>query len=427
MTQWITLEKNEGQIPEKGDLRMDGKDVVIVSAVRTPFGRFDGVMREIPSIDLGVMVLKELLNRVGLDPKEVNELYYGTCIPAEYASFLNVPARQITLLAGFPADNISLTIDRACCSSMTALRLGYRAIRSGDAEVVVACGSENMGNASLLADAKSVRWGSRLGHVTLEDVLFELGYAKKGFNPVALDAGVVALEHGINREDQDRWGLLSQKRWAQAYQSGKFKLGEEILPVEIPRKKGDPIRLEKDEPPRETSMEQLAKLKPIYGSPTVTAGNAPGMNSGAAAILIMSTEAAARHGLEPLATIRAVDCAAGDPKYMACLPAKAIQKILARIGLTIDDMDLIEINEAFAAVTLVSLMILAGMDRKRWLALQEKTNVNGGAIAIGHPVGASGARIAMTLMYELRRRGGGRGVAAICGGLGQGEAIVLEV
>jgi acetyl-CoA C-acetyltransferase len=406
---------------------MDDRDVVIASAVRTPFGRFDGIMREIPSIDLGVMVLKEVLNRVSLDPKEVSEVYYGTCIPAEYASFLNVPARQITLLAGFPAENISLTIDRACCSSMTALRLGYRAIRSGDAEIVVACGAENMGNASLLADAKSVRWGSRLGHVTLEDILFELGYAKKGFNPVALDAGTVALEYGVSREDQDRWGLLSQRRWAEAYRSGKFRPGEEILPVEIPQRKGDPIRLERDEPPRETSMEQLSKLKPIYGSPTVTAGNAPGMNSGASAILIMSREAAARRGIEPLATVKAVECAAGEPRYMACLPAKAIEKVLARIGKSIEEMDLIEINEAFAAVTLVSLKILAGMDHDKWMALQEKTNVNGGAIAIGHPVGASGARITMTLMYELRRRGGGAGVAAICGGLGQGEAVVLEV
>ncbi|MFH1350349.1 MAG: thiolase family protein [Pseudomonadota bacterium] len=320
-----------------------------------------------------------------------------------------------------------MTIDRACCSSMTALRLGYRAIRSGDADVVVACGAENMGNACHLIEAKYGRWGARLGHVQSLDILFELGYGKKGFNPVALDSGDVALEYGISREDQDRWGLRSQERWARAYAEGKFKIGEEILPVEIPQKKGAPMVLDRDEPPRETSMEKMAKLKPIYGSPTVTAGNAPGMNSGASAIIIMSRDKALGLGLKPLAALEAMDWASGEPKYMATLPALAIQKLLSRLGKEIGDMDFIEINEAFAAVTLVSLKILAGMDQDKWKVLQEKTNVNGGAIAIGHPVGASGARITMTLMYELMRRGGGYGVAAICGGLGQGESLVLKV
>ncbi|MBW1771895.1 MAG: thiolase family protein [Deltaproteobacteria bacterium] len=405
----------------------NNRDVVIVSAVRTPFGRFDGVAREIPSIDLGVAVVKESLNRIGLDPGEVDELYYGTCIPAEYAPYLNVPARQITLLAGFPAESISMTIDRACCSSMTALRLGCRAIRSGEADVVVGCGAENMGNACLLVDAKYARWGNRLGHVQMEDILFELGYGKKGFNPVALDAGEVALEYDVSREDQDRWGLRSQEQWARAYGEDKFKIGEEIMPLEIPQRKGDPIILDRDEPPRETSLEKLAKLRAIYGSPTVTAGNAPGMNAGGSAIVIMSREKALEKGLKPLATIDAMEWAAGEPRDMATLPAKAIEKVLARVDKGIEDMDLIEINEAFAAVTLVSLKILADMDQEKWKALQEKSNVNGGAIAIGHPVGASGARITMTLMYELMRRGGGQGVAAICGGLGQGESLVLSV
>ncbi len=406
---------------------MDNRDVVIVSAVRTPFGRFDGVIREIPSIDLGVMVVKEVLARIHLDPKEVDELYYGTCIPAEYAPYLNVPARQITLLAGLPADNISVTIDRACCSSMTAIRLGYRAIRAAEADVVIACGAENMGNACYLMEAKYARWGTRLGHIKTEDILFELGYAKKGFNPVALDSGEVALEYGVSREDQDGWGLRSQERWAKAHGEGKFTIGEELMSIEIPQRKGDPILFDKDEHPRQTTMEKLAKLKPIYGSPTVTAGNAPGMNAGASAVIIMSREKASEMGLKPLATIQAMDWAGGEPKYMATLPARAIVKVLSRVDKGIDDMDLIEINEAFAAVTLVSLKILAGMDEDKWKVLQDKTNVNGGAIAIGHPVGASGARITMTLMYELMRRGGGLGVAAICGGLGQGESLVLEV
>jgi acetyl-CoA C-acetyltransferase len=406
---------------------MENRDVVIVSAVRTPFGRFDGMIKDFPSIDLAVMVVKEVLARIDLDPAKVDELYYGTCIPAEYAPYLNVPARQITLLAGFPANSISLTIDRACCSSMTALRLGYRAIYAGEADVVIACGAENMGNACHLVEAGTARWGTRLGHIQMTDILFELGYGKKGFNPVALDAGEVALEYGVSREDQDRWALRSQNRWAKAYEEGKFKVGGEVMAIPIPQKKGEPIIFDKDEPPRQTSLEKLAKLRTIYGSPTVSPGNAPGMNAGGAAIVIMSREKSDRLKLKPLATIETMAWDAAEPKYMATLPAHAIQKALALGGKRIEDMKLIEINEAFAAVTLVSLKLLADMQPDRYEALQAVTNVNGGAIAIGHPVGASGARITMTLMYELIRRGGGRGVAAICGGLGQGESLVLHV
>ena len=406
---------------------MDNKDAVIVSAVRTPFGRFDGVLKDVPSIDLGVMVVQEALNRIQLDPKEVDELYYGTCIPAEYAPYLNVPARQITLLAGFPADSISMTLDRACCSSMTALRLGFRAIRSGEADVAIACGAENMGNACHLVEAENGRWGKRLGHIQMTDILFELGYGKKGFNPVALDAGEVALEFEIDRAEQDRWGLRSQERWAAAYEKGNYSVGEEIMTLEIPQRRGDPIVFDRDEPPRTTSLEKLAKLRTIYGSPTVTAGNAPGMNAGGSAIVIMSRKKAAELGLEPLATIETMAWDAAEPRYMATLPAKAINKALSNANKGLGELDLIEINEACAAVTLVSLKALAERDADKYNALLEITNVNGGAIAIGHPVGASGARITMTLMYELRRRGGGCGVAAICGGLGQGESIILHV
>jgi len=407
---------------------MDKNDVVIVSAVRTPFGNFDGALKTTLSIDLGVLALKEVVRRIHLDPGAVDEVYYGSCIPAEYAIYTNVPARQVTLLAGFPTDNISLTIDRACCSSMTALREGFRAIKSGDAEIVIASGAESMGNTPLIASAEKARWGARLGHIQLEDVLFELGYGRKGFAPVALDSGEVAVEHGITREMQDEWALNSHLRWLEAYKADKYKIGEELMTVEIPQKKGDPILLEKDEPPRENlSLDKMAKLKPIYGSPTVTAGNAPGMNSGASAMVIMSRAKADELGLKVLATIEACQAAAGEPKYMAEVPAQTIQKMLAKNNLTLDDVDLIEINEAFAAVTLVSLKVLAGGDPEKFAALKAKTNVNGGAIAIGHPVGASGARITMTLMYELMRRGGGTGVAAICGGLSQGEAILIKV
>jgi acetyl-CoA C-acetyltransferase len=407
---------------------MDGNDVVIVSAVRTPFGKFDGVLKTTHSFDLGIMVLKEVISRINLDPKDVDEVYYGTCIPAEYAILTNVPARQITLGAGFPVENISLTIDRACCSSMTALRLGYRAIKSGNVDVVIASGAENMGNVPLIASAAKARWGNRLGHVELEDVLYELGYGRRGFAPVATDAGHVALEYGVSREKQDEWAMKSHEKWLDAYHNGRYKIGEELMTIELPQKSGKPILMDKDEAPRvNLSLEKMAALKPVYGSPTVTAANAPGLNSGASAIVLMSRKKANDMGLKALAIIETCQAAAGTPKYMACVPAQAIEKMLANEGLTIDAMNLIEINEAFAAVTLVSLKILAKDDPAKWQELQDKTNVNGGAIAIGHPVGASGARVTMTMMYELMRRGGGKGVAAICGGLSQGEALLLTV
>ena len=309
---------------------MNANDVVIVSAVRTPFGKFDGVLRSIDSIDLGVIVLKEVVRRIDLAPTQVDEVYYGTCIPAEYAIYTNVPARQITLLAGFPEDSISLTVDRACCSSMTALRLGYRAIKAGDAHVVIASGAENMGNVPFIASAAKTRWGNRLGHIELEDVLFELGYGRKGFAPVATDAGHVALEYGISREMQDEWAALSHVRWHRAYEAEKFKIGEEIMSVKVPQKKGDPIVLDRDESPRENlSMDKMAQLKTVYGSPTVTPANAPGLNSGASAIVIMSRQKADVLGLKILGTIEACECAAGAPKYMACVPAQTIDKLLA--------------------------------------------------------------------------------------------------
>jgi acetyl-CoA C-acetyltransferase len=407
---------------------MKQDDVVIVSAVRTPFGRFDGVLKNIDSIDLGVMALKEVIERIGLDPKLVDETYYGTCIPAEYAIYTNVPARQITLLAGFPESSISLTIDRACCSSMTALRLGYQSIKAGEADVAIACGAENMGNVPFIASAAKTRWGNRLGPIELEDVLFELGYGRKGFAPVATDAGEVAIEYGVTREMQDQWASQSHTRWHAAYAAEKYKIGEEIMAVEVPQGKKPPIVMDRDESPRENiDMHKMAKLKTVYGSPTVTPGNAPGLNSGASAIVIMRRKKAECLGLKPMATIEACKCAAGSPKYMACVPAQAISALMSKVGKSVDDMDLIEINEAFAAVTLVSLKMLAEDNPEKFAALQAKTNVNGGAIAIGHPVGASGARITMTLMYELIRRGGGNGVAAICGGLSQGEALMLSV
>jgi len=400
-------------------------DIVIVSAVRTPFSRFDSAMSDIPSIDLGVMVIKEVIRRVGIKPEEVDEINYGSCIPAEVALELDVPGRQASLLAGFPAENLSLSLDRACCTSLTTLRLCVRAIKAGEAETCMSVGAENMARTPHLAPG--LRRGVRLGPIQLIDNLFELGYTAKGFAPVAVDAGEVALEYGVTREMQDQWGWRTQERYAKAFAEGKFKIGEELMSVIIPQRKGDPIVIEKDESPRKTSLEALAKLKTIYGSPTVTAGNAPPISAGASAILIMTRKKAEQKGLKPLATIVDIIGTATAPRGIAVIPALTIQASLKRAGLKIEQMDLIEINEAFAAMPLVSTKILAGNDEKKWKALQEKTNVNGGAIAIGHPVGASAGRITMTAAYELRRRGGGYAVASICGGLAQGEAVIIKV
>ena len=400
-------------------------DIVIVSAVRTPFSKFDSAMSDIASIDLAVMVMKEVIKRVGVKPEEVDEINYGSCVMAEMALETDIPARQASLLAGFPPENISVTLDRACCSSLTALRLGYRAIKANEATCCMAVGAENMPRTPHLAPG--LRKGVRLGHIKLIDGLFELGYQAKGFSPVAVDAGEIALEYGVTREMQDQWAVMTQERYAKAFAEGKLKIGEELMSVIIPQKKGDPIVIERDESPRKTTLEALAKLRTIYGSPTVTAGNAPPISAGASAILFMTRKQAEEKGLKPLATILTSIGTATKPRDIAVIPALTIEQALKRVGMTIDQMDVIEINEAFAAMPLVSTKILAGNDEKKWKALQEKTNVNGGAIAIGHPVGASAARITMHLAYELKRRGGGYGIASICGGLAQGEAVILKV
>jgi acetyl-CoA C-acetyltransferase len=361
---------------------------------------------------------------VNVKPEEVEEVNYGLSIIAEAALETDVPARQATLFAGFPPENISITVNRACCSSLSALRLGYRAIRAGEIDVALAVGSENMGRAPLFSP--NIRWGSRLGNVVLKDPLFELGYPD--FAPVAKDAGEVAVEYGVSRQEQDEWALQSHQRYFEAFKQGKFAVGEELMVVEIPQKKGQPIQVAQDESPRaDTTLEQLAKLPTIYGSPTVTPGNAPGLSTGATAILMMSAEKAREKNLPPLGTILSSVATAMNARYIAAIPASTIIKALEKAGQSLKDMDLIEINEAFAAMPLVSTKILAAGNERLMKELRDKTNVNGGAIAIGHPVGASALRITMTMMYELRRRGGGYGVAAICGGLAQGEGIVLKI
>ena len=404
---------------------MEENNVVVVSAVRTPFGRFGGTLKDIPSIELGAMVIREALRRVNVKGEEIEETYYGVAVPGEVGLETDVPARQATLKAGMPPDAVSITLDRACCSSMAAVRLGFRAIRSGEIDMALGVGAENMSRAPLIVPPE-IRWGKRLGNIELWDGLYGLGY--KGFNPVSVDAGEVALEYGITREDQDRWAYQSQMKYAKAFAEGKFKMGEELMRVEIPQRKGPPIVLEKDEFPKpDTTLEKLSKLPLVYGSPTVTAGNAPGLDTGASAILLMTERKAKERGLKPLAKILSMVANATTPRLIAAIPGFNIQKALEKARVTLDQVDLIEVNEAFAAMPLVSAKILADGDPEKMKSLLGKTNVNGGAIAIGHPVGASGARILMTLIYELRRRGGGIGVASICGGLAQGDGAVVEV
>jgi acetyl-CoA C-acetyltransferase len=254
------------------------------------------------------------------------------------------------------------------------------------------------------------------------------GLVYPGFKAASADTGDVALEYGEGREEQDKWGYLSQMRYAQALKEGKFQIGDELMSVEVAQKKGGPIIVDKDEQPRpDTSLEKLAKLNTVYGSLTVTAGNAPGLNDGASAVLLMSRKKAEDLGLEILGKIVACGGYSSQPRYMAAAPGFNIQWLLKRAGMTIDDMNLLEINEAFAAMALIGTRILAEGDEKKLESLRARTNVNGGAVAIGHPVGASGCRLLMTVLKELKRRGGGRGVVSLCGGLALSEAMIVEV
>ncbi len=400
------------------------KNVVIVEACRTPFDKFGGALKDISSIELGKFVLEKVMERANLPKDIVGEVFYGSCMHAEFAQYQNIPARQAVLKAGFPSETLSCSVDRACCSSLYAVELAYQAIMNGDQEVCIACGAENMSNVPLLVPP-SVRWGIKAQGVLMDDQLSPLGYERTGWTPVALDAGEVSVEYNVTREEQDAWALQSQQRYQEALKAGRWDT--EIVPVEIPGKKETLVFSADASPRADVTMEALAKLKTVYNSPTITAGNAPGINTGASAVLIMSEEMALKLGKKPLAYIRSTASVADDYRYIPRVPATAIKKATEKIGKTYEDLALIEINEAFAAMPLISCKILADGDEGKKQHLHDITNVNGGAVALGHPVGASGARLVMTLMYELIRRGGGLGAAAICGGLAQGDCVVIEV
>ncbi len=388
-------------------------EVVIVSACRTAIGSFGGTLREIPASKLGAVTIREAIKRASVEPGEVEEVIMGNVLQAGQGQN---PARQAAMAAGIPQEVPSFTVNKVCASGLKAVILSAQAIALGDSRIVVAGGMENMSLAPYAVP--KARWGERMGHdqfvdLMIHDGLWEIFY---GYH-MGVTAENVAKRYNITREEQDRFGLASQeKAWA-AIRGGKFK--EEIVPVEVPQKKGPPVLFEVDEHPRETSMEKLAALKPAFlPDGTVTAGNASGINDSAAALVLMSSQEAKARGLSPMAKIRSWASAGVDPAYMGTGPIPATRKALERAGLSIQDLDLVELNEAFAAQSLACIREL-GLD-------MEKVNPNGGAIALGHPIGASGARILVTLLYEMKRRGARLGLATLCIGGGQGCALIVE-
>ena len=390
------------------------KKSVIVSAARTPFGKFGGSLSSLQAVDLGGIVIKEAVERAGIQPEQVDEVIMGMVLQG---GAKQIPSRQAARKAGLPWEVQTETINKVCASGLRSVTLADQIIRAGDADVIVAGGMESMSNAPYIVP--NARWGMRMGDGKIADLMLHDGLtdAYDGKH-MAVHGSNVAAEFEISREAQDEWALRSQQRAAEAMRAGRF--ADEIVPVPVPQRKGDPIIVDTDEAPRETSMEQLAKLPPVFTKDgSITAGNAPGVNDGAGALVVMSEDKASELGAKPLATILGHAAVGQEAPYIATTPGLAINKLLKKTGYTIDQIDLFEVNEAFAAVVLTSGKI-AGWD-------PEKVNVNGGAIAFGHPIGASGARILMTLIYELRRRGGGLGIAAICSGAAQGDAILVEV
>jgi len=401
------------------------EEVVVISAVRSPFGKFGGAMKDFSLPKLGGLVVAEAIRRAGIAPDDVEEVATGVNLPGADRSI----ARQLLIQAGIPPNRVAYTVDRACCSSMVAVNMASRSIRLGEANVAVAGGVENMSKVPyFLTD---LRWGQRLGDVTLKDQLV-IACPMTG-KPRAVQAGEEAVEYGVSREEQDRWAWRSHQNYSKAKELAKFK--DELMPIEVPQERGQPLLVADDESPRsDTTVEKLAKLPTIYGSPTVTAGNAPGLSTGATALVLMSRKEAQRLDKRPLATLMGWAMASGHPDRIASIPAESARIALEKVGMRIDDIDLIEINEAFAAMPLVSTLIMAGSDKGRVEAIRARTNVNGGAIALGHPTGATGARMIMTLIYELRRlrkaAGGSRpyyGLATLCGGIGEGEAVIVKV
>ncbi len=402
----------------------NSNDVVIVSAVRTPFGRYGGSLRDIDYYELGSIPMREVLQRVNASPDIVDEVFWGVGdTSACKDTYTPVAARQSLIRAGLPHETPSISFDMACVSAMHAVKLAAMTMKAGEIESAIAGGATSFGQSPLVV--RGLRFnGFRIGDVKMEDPLLALGY--KDFNPVSVDSDNVAHEYGIDRQEQDEWALRSHVNYGNAWNAGKFK--DEIMPLTIPQPKGEPKVLDIDEQYRaDSSLERLANLKAVYNTRAITAGNAPGLNDGATAILLMTRQKAEELGLEVLGTVIAQVSIAIDASRMPEGPGYAIQKVLKKADLSLDDMAVMEINEAFACVPLVSTKLLAGDDNKKLKEIRDRMNINGSAIAIGHPNTASGARLIMNLMYELKRRGGGYALGAICGGLAQADATIIKV
>ena len=390
------------------------REVVIVSAARTPIGNFGGTLKGVPTRKLGAIAIKGAVERAGIKPEMVDEVIMGAVLQGALGQ--NV-ARQMTLDAGLPIETPAMTINKVCGSGLRAVELAAQIIKAGDADIIVAGGAENM-SATAYA-MPTARWGARMNNTQMMDMMVNDGLwdAFNGYH-MGITAENVAEQWGITREQLDEFSVISQNRAEAAIKAGKFK--DEIVPVEIPQKKGDPIIFDTDEFPKfGTTMDKVAKLKPAFKKDgIVTAANASGINDAGAAVVVMSKEKADELGIKPLCTIKSYASAGVDPSIMGVGPIPASQKALAKAGLTIEDIDLVEANEAFAAQSLAV--------RKDLKLDPEKTNVNGGAIAIGHPIGASGCRILITLIYEMMKRDSKYGLATLCIGGGMGTALIVE-
>lgn len=390
------------------------RQVAVVGAVRTAIGSFGGSLRDVAAVDLGALVIREALRRAQVDPVQVDEVIMGNVLQAGLGQN---PARQAALRAGLPVEVPALTINKVCGSGLKAVNLGAQAIMLGDAEVVVAGGMENMSQAPYTVPG--ARFGLRMGQGSLVDTMITDGlWCAMGDTHMGITAENIAADFCLSREDQDRLAAESQRRALAAIEAGRFR--EEIVPVQIPQRKGAPLSFDIDEFPRKgTTVEALARLAPAFKKDgTVTAGNASGINDGAAAVVLMELGRAEALGLRPLAVIAGYASAGVEPRIMGTGPIKATQKALAKAGLELSEIDLLESNEAFAAQALaVARTLNLNMD---------SVNVNGGAIALGHPIGASGARIFVTLLYEMQKRDARTGLATLCIGGGQGVATVVR-
>lgn len=390
------------------------RDVVIVSAARTAVGNYGGTLKDTPASTLGAVVVKEVLNRAGVKPEMVDEVIMGCVLQGGLGQNI---ARQVAMEAGLPKEIPSMTLNKVCGSGLRSVSLAAQIIKAGDADVIVAGGVENMSQAPYLSNA--TRWGARMGDTKLVDMMVYDGLTDV-FNKyhMGITAENIVEQWRLTREEMDAFAADSQQKAEAAIKAGKFK--DEIVPVEIPQRKGDPIVFDTDEFPKYgTTAEGLTKLKPAFKKDgTVTAANASGINDSGAAVLVMSKEKADELGLKPIATIKSYASAGVDPTIMGIGPVPSTKKALEKAGMELSQLDLIEANEAFAAQSLAVAKDL-GFD-------MEKVNVNGGAIAIGHPIGASGCRILVSLLYEMMKRDSKYGLATLCIGGGQGTALVVE-